>query len=260
MREGVPMGDREHPSGSPAVLPIREKGNNMSIKLKVLGLGLLAMLATSAFAVVNASALSNGHFTAEPPTDHVIVKGTETVGTPHRLHFNEVKNEVGHPTTGLSITCTHASYHGTLEGAAATTTTAVRVRPHYTECSTNGEPPHNVEVVVDPSNTGCGTNVFEFTSGGNGTVHVNCHILIKHPNCGITIDKQTLSGITYDTVVEQNKHALTMTVDVKTIVGTYHSGLCVFLGTTHYFEMTGSVTVFGEDTAGNRVGITHTTP
>lgn len=234
----------------------------MSLKLKILGLSLLAVMATSAFAVVNASATSDGHFVAEPPAGdhHVIVRGAETVGTPHRLHFNEISDTSGHPTTGSSITCTHAKYHGTLTGAASTTTQAVQVRPEYIGCSTNGEPPHNVVVDVP---AGCGTNVFEFTSGGSGTVHVNCTITITHPNCEITIPSgsiNTLSGISYTTVTEQGKHALTMHVNVKTITGTYHGGLCVFLGTTHYFEMVGSVTVWGEDTVGNRVGITHTTP
>ena len=229
----------------------------MSIKLKALGLGLLAVMAMGAFAAVNASALSNGHFVAEPPTDHLIIAGTETVGTPHRLHFNEIENKVGHPTTGNSITCTHASYHGTLEGAAATTTSAVRVRPEYKECSTNGEPPHNVIVDVPPA---CGTNVFEFTPGGNGTVHVNCTITITHPNCEITVDPQTTSGVTYTTTFENNKHKLTLHINAKTIVGTYHGGICIFLGTTHYFEMTGSVTVAGQDTEGKTVPITHTAP
>jgi hypothetical protein len=230
----------------------------MSLKLKVLGLGLLAVMATSALAVVNASATSTGHFTSEATEHHLIVKGAETVGTPHRLHFNEVRNEPGHPTTGSSITCTHASYQGTLSGPAATTTTAVQVRPTYKECSTNGEPPHNVVVDVPES---CGNNVFEFTSGGTGTVHLNCNITITHPNCAITLtaaDNKKLSGITYTTTVEQNRHALTMHVNVKTIKGEYHSGFCVFLGTTHYFEMTGSVTVWAENTLTGRVGITHT--
>lgn len=238
----------------------------MSIKLKVLGLGLLAVMATSAFAVVNASATSNGHFTAEPTEDHITIRGVETVNTLHRLKFYEIKDEVGHPTSNPNnwIECTHASYHGTLEGAAATTTTSVKVRPHYTQCRTAAEAngTHDVEIHV-PST--CGTNVFEFTSGGTGTVHLNCTITITHPNCDIrvtsgalTASNRNMPGVTYTTTVENSKHALTMNVNVKTIHGEFHNGLCVFLGTDHLFEMVGSVTVWGENTDGSRAGITHT--
>lgn len=232
----------------------------MSIKLKALGLGLLAAMAMGAIAVVNASATSSGHFTAEPATHHVIIKGEES-GTTDRLAFYAIENNATHTTTEPNnpIECTKATYHGTLEGAAATTTTAVRVRPHYTECRTRSEASHKVVVDIDPNNTGCGTNVFEFTSGGTGTVHVNCTITITHPNCSITIDPQTTSGVTYTTTTESNKHALTINVNAKTISGTYHNGICVFLGTSnHFFEMVGAARVWGEDTAANRVGITHT--
>lgn len=231
----------------------------MSLKLKVLGLGLLAVMATSAFAVVNASATSNGHFTSEATEHHLIVKGTEAAGTGHQLKFTEIKNAPGHPTVenAVSIECTHAEYHGTLEGIAATTTTAVRVRPTYKQCRTSSEAAGSHQVPIDVP-ASCGTNVFEFTSGGTGTVHVNCTITITHPNCEIKVDPQTVAGVTYTTTTESNKHALTMNVNVKTITGTYHNGLCVFLGTTHHFEMVGSVTVWAENTLGGRVGITHT--
>jgi hypothetical protein len=240
-------------------LLIQKKGNEMSLKLKILGLGLLAAIGTSAFAVVNASALSTGHFTSHLPAghdQHLIIKGTESRKAGqgnHALEFNEINTNT-ETTGGTGIICTHVDYHGTLEGAAATTTTSVKVRPNYTECSTKGSSEHNVIVDVP---AGCGTNVFDFTPGGNGTVHVNCAITITHPACRIVIPTQTLSGITYTPVVE-GKSALTLDVAVHNITGHYESGFCVFVGTNHLFEMTGTVTVWGEDTPGNRVGITHT--
>jgi len=231
----------------------------MSIKLKALGLGLLAVLAMGAIAVMNASAETSGHFVAEPPEDHLILKGTESrkSGT-HALSFYEI-NPLNTKTVenAVPIQCTHVDYHGTLEASAATTNTAVRLRPNYTECSTKAEAPHNVTVHVP---TACGTNVFEFTPGGNGTVHVNCTITITHPNCGITIPPQTVAGVTYNTIEDGGKHALTAVVNVSHIKGEFHENLCVFLGTTHWFEMVGSVTVWGENTAGGRVNITHTAP
>lgn len=229
----------------------------MSLKLKVLGLGLLAVMAVGAFAVVNASATSTGHFTSHLPAghdQHLIIKGTESreSGT-HALLFNEI--DANTKTVGTGITCTHAHYHGTLEGAAATTTTSVQVRPEYTKCLTVGGVDNEVTVDVPSS---CGTNVFEFTPGVNGTVHVRCAITITHPNCDITVPVQTTSGVTYDTLLEAGlPHQITLTVNVQHITGHFEGGLCVFLGTTHKFEMTGSVTVWGENTAGGRVGITH---
>ena len=227
----------------------------MSFKLKILGLGLLAMMATSAVAVMNASATVGGHFTADPPTHVLKVKGTEQAGTGHQLTFTEI-NKSTTATEGTGIQCTHAGYHGELTGAAATTTQSVQVRPTYSQCLTAGAGSHNVTVHVP---AGCGTNVFEFKSGHGGTVNLNCTITITHPNCTIQVKSgQKLSGITYHTVVESNKHAFTLTANVKHITGEYHSGICVFLGTTHHFEMVGSATVWGEDKDGNRVNITHT--
>jgi hypothetical protein len=225
-------------------------------KYKALGMGLLAALAISAFAVVNASATTGGHFTSEATEHHLIIKGTESrVSGTHALSFNET-NATTETTGNTAIQCTHAEYHGTLTGEAATTTQSVQVRPVYKECLTAGAASHNVTVDVPGT---CGTNVFEFKSGHGGTVNVNCTITITHPNCTIVVPTgQKLSGITYDTDERNGKHSLTMTVNVQHITGNYHSGICVFLGTAHKFEMTGSVTVWGENSLGNPVGITHT--
>jgi hypothetical protein len=253
--------DRVSRPGGSGAFPT-QKGNSMSIKLKILGLGVLAVMATSAFAAVNASALSNGHFTAEPTEHHLILKGTEATPGNHNLSFYRLNSD-GTTASGSPIKCTHAAYEGTLPlegkpGTEATTTQAVQVRPTYKECSTGAEPPHNIPIDIS---TGCKNNVFEFKSGGTGTVNVNCDITITHPSCHISIlasENKNLSGVTYTTTTESNKHALTMNVNVNGIKGTFVSGICVFLGTKHTFEMIGSVTVWGENTAGGRVGITHT--
>lgn len=224
----------------------------MSLKLKILGLGLLAVMATTAFAAVNASATVNGHFTSEATEHHLIVKGTDAFGSPHQLVFREGNN------TGIS--CTHSTYHGTLSGPAATTTQSIEVRPEYKNCATEGGAWGSIPVHVPAA---CGTNVFKFTSRtppGHGTVHVECTITITHPNCTITVPSgQTpTGGITYETDMRNNKHSITANVTVEGIKGEFHGGACIFLGTNHTFTMKGSSTFWGENTAGEAVGVTAT--
>lgn len=250
----------------------------MSLKFKVLTLGLLVIVVTSAYAV-SSSATTGGHFVSD--SDYVTLTGTEEYNpkepetTPHNLSFYRM-NSTGtttEPADQIPIKCTHVGYHGeTLQNGPATTTTVVRVRPDYTgsnNCSTGAnQTPHNVTVHV-PNEATCGTNVFEFTSGNTGTVSINCKITITHPNCEITIptaaetaDNKHLHGITYDTDVDPGtgKHFITVTSNVKKIRGYFHGGICIFLGTSKTFEMVGSATVWGEDSLGNRVNITHTDP
>jgi len=218
----------------------------MSLKLKFLALGVLAIVATSAFTVMNASAEDQpeSHFTSE--VDHVIVKGTDAFGSDHALQF--------HGESGDAITCTHATYHGTVD-ELDTTTQAIQVRPHYTNCATSSGAWGSVTVHVP---AGCGTNVYEFTSGNPGTIHVNCQITITHPNCTIRVPVQTVNGATYTQVTEENKHAITLDIHATNITSQYEGGICIFLGTSHSSTMTGNATVWGEDTAGERVHVTAT--
>ena len=219
----------------------------MSTKLKILGLGLLAVLATGAFAVMNATAETGGHFTSE--VHHTTIVGAEQVGTKHKLEFT---------VDGNAITCTNASYHGTI---SATTVESVTVAPNWDNCYTT---PESTEFGVDEN--GC---TFTFTIGREGqaakhhTAHLVCpagkNIEITHPNCNITVPPQTVSGVVYKTVEEAGKHAITMEVTAGGVTSYYHEKVCVFLGTNHTGEMHGSVTVWGEDTLGNRVSITATT-
>lgn len=229
------------------------------MKLKILGMALLALAATSAFAVTNASGTVAGHFTHEGPTNNARIVAHEAATTPHQLTFFHLKPGT-HETDGNPIHCEKSTYEGTV---TTKTVTTITMTPTYTNCTTNDE--DGTKVTVDVN--GCS---YTFSSHGpntHGTVTIDCpvgkQIEITHPLCTITIPAQThattlTGGITYDTVVENNKHALTATVTVNTITGHYHAGLCVFLGTAQKFQMVGSVTVTGEDHAGNRIPITHT--
>ncbi|HEX9967437.1 MAG TPA: hypothetical protein VGB06_05785, partial [Solirubrobacterales bacterium] len=94
----------------------------MSLKLKVLGLGLLAVMATSAFVVTNASAVVSGHFVSENAT-HTILSGTGTAT--HSTHFSV--------DGGTGLICTSESYSGTINVA---TTQSVTIAPSYSKCHT----------------------------------------------------------------------------------------------------------------------------
>jgi len=224
----------------------------MSLKLKVLGLGLLAVVATSAFAVMNAGAATGGHFVHEGPENHVTITGTENTGTPHVLHFKEEG-----AAASSAISCHQTSYHGVVN---AKTVTSVTITPSWSNCTTTDG--SNTSFEIDEN--GC---TFTFKSGKTGETHHTAELVcaagkaveITHPNCTITVPPQLLKAVTYTTILKNEKHALTMNVTAKGITSHFHAGICIFLGTTHKSELTGSVTVSAETTLGVPVGITETT-
>ncbi len=221
----------------------------MSLKLKALGLGLLAIVATSAFAVVNAGASTGGHFVSD--VAHTTIVGTESGN--HRLHFTP-------DGTNEQIGCNSASYSGTTVNL---TETQIEVTPSYSGCTTTSN-----GAAVTVTHNECKYRFTVAVGGTNGTADLNCPankaIEIHHPNCTITVAdedssgpvNQNLPGIHYTTTVE-TKHAITLHVNV-TFKTQYHGGICIFLGTNQFGELKGSVTVKGTDTAGNQVNITTT--
>jgi hypothetical protein len=218
------------------------------LKLKILGLGVLAVMATSAFAAMNASATVSGHFTNEASDGHAAVTGTENA-----THFTEFISDAG-----SVIRCTKASYSGTVTQA---TVQSITITPKYDECETPGENPTPVTVTMN----GCDYTFFS-NATTHGTVAIDCgpnnSIEIHHPNCTMTVPAQVpgatiTKGITYTTTVE-GKHTLTANVTVEEITTEYHGGICIFLGTNHKFKMIGSATISAENTAGQQVGITST--
>jgi hypothetical protein len=229
-----------------------EKGNDMSLKLKILGMGLLAVMATSAFAAMNASATVGGHFINDAPNGHAIITGTEVAGT---LHIVRLQKEGG--SAEETTQCHSSSYTGTVNAA---TVQSVTITPNWSSCTTGGSGGTSFEV----HENGCSLT---FTSGKTGQTHhtvdvvcpVGKSIEMTHPNCTTIFPAQTVRGVTYPTTVENNKHALTMNVTVGSITSHYETGICIFLGTTHKWEMKGSVTVKATNTEGNPVNITETT-
>lgn len=233
----------------------------MSLKLKILGLGLLAVMATSAFTVMNASAKATGHFFNDAAGGHAEIKGSEVFHSPsHSLKF-QATTSAGEPS-GEPIICTTADYVGTVSEA---TTQSLTVTPTYHGCQTTGAAHDTVKVTMNDCN-------YVFSSNANATIDatvtVKCPvgkaIEIHHPSCTMTVAHQTLggaagNGVAYTTTMKNTKHALTVDVTVKNIQAQYHGGICIFLGTSnHIFDMTGGVEIEGLNTNKEAVNITAT--
>ncbi len=224
------------------------------MKLKVLGLGLLAILAMSATAVMNAGAETGGHFVSEQ--EHTILAGTETEHTRLIDHH-----------TGNVVSCPHTTptYHGTTTSA---TVTEVNITPTYPTNCTDGSG-HTVHVDMN----GC---TYKFTIGkkvtGDNTVHLVCpgagpQLTITGPFGTCTVDitpNQTLSGgVAYETGgTSGSGHDIVANVTVSGIHMIYTGGffLCEAANetTSNTGTLVGKVTIQGKDTAGNPVGITAT--
>jgi len=216
----------------------------MSIKLKALGLGLLAMMAVGAFAAMNAGATTNGEFLfGSNPT---FVTGIQDKGTTDTVHF---RSDLG----GNTIGCDVAQYTGKHEGTLSTQ--SLTITPAWSQCYTTT----TAEAKWDVHENGC---TLIFTSRkepekNDATVDVECPtgkaIVITHPDCEITIAKQTVggaagNGVTYTNKTEPAPAWITMNVKV-TLTTSYHKGLCTIFGTHHTDTMEGAVTVTGYSNA-----------
>jgi len=214
----------------------------MSGKLKALGLALLAATAVSAIGAVSASADFGGHFEVEGSGAFLI--GSENATHNSRFSFDG----------GTAIECANTSYEGRGGGTLAGFTLA----PEYPTCETAGTKTHNVTITPN----GC-TYTFKSTSGTHATFWIICPagkvFEIHHPSCTIKIPAQEhLYGVSYTTLTENNKHALTVDLTVSNITAHYEGGICVFLGTTHKGALNGSFTLKATDEADKPVHITHT--
>ena len=213
----------------------------MSTKLKALGLGLLTAMAIGAVAVKNASATTGGHFNSPAGTT---ITGLEN--STHNLEFELDSGDI--------FDCTKAALHSSTGG----TVTSITITPNWGECFTTGTP----ETKYDIHENAC---TLKFTVSPNPETEHNtvdiCDtggpLIITHPNCLITVEKQSASGLLYKTITANNKHAITLTSTVK-FATKYHGGICQLLGTNHTVEMKGSTTVIGENADSEPVDITAT--
>ena len=226
----------------------------MSLKLKALGLGLLALIATSAFTVMNASANGSGHFSfgAAHPTI-TVTEGEEDTGggviDKHKVHL------LAHGLGG-EIGCTEPNYTTTFLNA---TESSLTVAPTYAGCTTTGGS------AVTVTMNGC-HYVFTVASGTTDATEQTAHLVcphgtqveIHHPNCTIKIHPQTINtGLTYTRKLTLNKHYITLDVNIQ-FNTTYEAGICVFTGTNHTGTLKGAVTVEAFNTNHEKIDLTAT--
>src|SRR6187549_118565 len=227
------------------------------MKVKILGAALLALAATSALAVTNASGTANGHFYHHAVGTSVAITAHDGSTTAHKLEFTRLSPGTD-TTTGNGITCKTSQYTGQV---TERTTSTIRLFPKYTECLTTPGGVYD-EVKVHPYHCS-----YIFSSQGtrkHGTVSIDCpagqSIEITHPNCTTKVPAQTASATTLTEGISYANQAdgtITATVTVNTITGHFEAGICVFLGTQQKFEMKGSVTVEGFNYVSGE-GTTHT--
>jgi hypothetical protein len=224
----------------------------MSIKLKALGLGLLAALAIGAVTVMNASAVTGGHFVAE--VDNGTLKASET--PTHRLEFT-VSGFNG------SIVCPQGTFNGAL---TAKTFVGIQLTPLAKEnCQTKAGTAGDTPVDFN----GCG---IELKIGKKAATHNTTDIFcpggkvieVTHKNCTIKIPaKAGLKGVVYTNVLEGGKHTITIELtapakEEEEVEAYFEGGICTFLGTKHTMRITGSLTERAFDAGGKPVHVTAT--
>ncbi len=226
----------------------------MSLKTKVLGLSLLAILAVSLLSATSATAVRGGHFTSE--SAETTLKGIDFSIQLIDPHVNE------------AISCNEfPKFHGTMGLSAA----SVVLKPEYpTECRTEkSERQVHIEM---------GKCVYEFAVGkyahDDNTAGLVCNpeekpeIKITGPfgTCVLTITPgvyggQMGNGVSYTTGGEKTTHYINADVTVKKIHGVYTGNFfaCGFAvpTTATNLELVGTAFVEGFF-AGKQVGVTAT--
>ncbi len=214
----------------------------MSIKLKALGLGILAALAIGAVVVMSASAESQpqGHFTSEVANPTLKVDdGVE----PHRLQL---------AIEGLTgIVCDKPSYVVTWTDGG-TTTKDITAEPTYETCHTTGS-----AKAVPIKMNGCKytfTQPNKESAKTEHTVDLTCpagqKVVIEHEGCVLEVHPQNgLKGVGYTTLQEEvggkKIHAITMTLSVSFIMTVHNFPCNLILPTEKVNTLSGSVTVTG---------------
>ncbi|HEX9968087.1 MAG TPA: hypothetical protein VGB06_09080 [Solirubrobacterales bacterium] len=198
----------------------------------------LALAACLVVAPAAASAETGGHFTSE--TAHTAWEGTEVKASGHTTKFAE--------GSGTPIECGKATYSGT---TTTTTVTEVALAPTYSGCRTSSGT--EGDVIYDINGCSYVLKIGKKASTDN-TMQLSCpvgkQLEITHFNCTIKLPPQTFSqGVAYTKITESGKPALTIDFTAQVAVN-YEDKACIFLGTNHTFNFTGSIILTGKNTTG----------
>jgi hypothetical protein len=222
----------------------------MSLKLKALGLGLVAALAMSAVLVMSASATDGGHFTSDSVDGHTAISGAD-----------EATDQTEFTGGIADVKCSTATYAATTTTATATSLT---VTPTYAGCTGGGG-----EVKVTMNGCTYTFTVRPLPETNHNTVHLVCPVNVRPEihviatGCTITVlpNQTPTAGVVYKTITKNGKHAITVGVTTSGITAQYHGGFfrCGKAEGAHGLtEIHGSAEVEGKNTAGEFVNITAT--
>jgi hypothetical protein len=210
----------------------------MSLKQKLLGLALLASLATTVFVAVTASASKrDGHFTT-PGVNNAEIFGTEN--TLHTVEFN-IEN------WGKGVICNSTKWE--IE-TTKEEETELPFFANFAGCRTTGGTAGEVKI----NRNGCALILFAVkgtTDATEQTADISCtsgSIEIIHGACTVTVPAQTkLTGITYTKTTFFGAKAFT--VDFNAKIAVKLDGFC---GTAKPAgTLTGSLTLHAAEKGGS---------
>ncbi|HWM63045.1 MAG TPA: hypothetical protein VNP96_03550 [Solirubrobacterales bacterium] len=209
--------------------------------LKILGLSVVAVLAMSAVAASAASAQTPGTFTAHE--------------YPATITGEQIGTDVFTTVAG-TVSCTHATYHGSAAGPQ----TSLTIAPSYTGCKAFGL--FNATIDMNGCQYRFNQPVTEEANKYTGTVDVVCpedtEITITTSVCRVTVPSQNgLSQITYENTPSATPTDVDVTVNIdEQITYTVDPGCATAsAGTYHDGSYVGAATVDADNELEETIGV-----
>lgn len=210
----------------------------MARNLKTLGLTLLAAFAMSA---VTASAASAN------PLFHSEAEDTTLTGSQGQIVATVLTTDLG------ELKCKTVKFTGTQE---AVTTSTMTLRPKYEQCQLGGE-----NATVTENECGFLFHLAAAEAGFEANMDIECpagnKLVIHVPECTTTIPPQAgLKKVTFTNEGETTTRSIIADLNIEKIHYVEHGAGCASeTETTTNGTLTGQVTVTGEDSEQNHIGI-----